>query len=359
MFFTHLGPPAPCGCKCYDSNMRLLAACARMPVDATPVWFMRQAGRCLPEYRRLRGRFGFLELCERPEAAAEATLQPVRRFGVDAAIVFSDILLPARPMGLRLRYVEGRGPSLEPPVRTARDIDRLKDVVPQEDLGFVLETLRLVRRELDGKVPVIGFAGAPFTLACYLIEGGASKDQRHAKVFMRSRPELWSRLMAKLTKVAIEYLRAQVKAGAQALQVFDSWAGALSKEDYARAVRPYSREVLAAAEATGVPVIHFGTGNGAFLKDFSAAGRGVVGVDWREPLDEAWQRIGRDRAVQGNLDPAHMLLPLRELKASVFDVLRRAGGRLGHIFNLGHGMLPGTPPGHAKAVVDWVHEASL
>ncbi|MFH1723376.1 MAG: uroporphyrinogen decarboxylase [Elusimicrobiota bacterium] len=335
---------------------RFLRACRRKPVDATPVWFMRQAGRYLPQYRRLRARYSMLELCESPEAAAEVTLQPVRLLGVDAAILFADILLPLRPMGLRLAFLKGEGPAVTPPVRAARDVERLREPDPREGLGFVLETVRTVRRELDGEVPLIGFAGAPFTLASYMIEGGPSRDYRHTKAMMRAAPGLWRSLMTKLAGVTAEYLKAQVAAGAQAVQLFDSWVGALSKTDYERFVQPYSARVLRAVARTGVPAVHFGTGTAPFLESFRDAGGDAIGVDWRLPLDEAWRRVGRGRAIQGNLDPTHLLLPLGALKPAVRDVVRRAGGRPGHIFNLGHGVLPQTPPGHVRAVVDWVHE---
>ena len=336
--------------------MRFLQACRREKTDAVPIWFMRQAGRYLPEYRRLRSRHSMLELCRRPDLAVEITLQPVRRLGVDAAILFADILLPVEPMGLKLDFVKGEGPAICPPVRTARDVARLRRVDPEEGLGYVLEAVRLLRRELDGGTPLIGFAGAPFTLASYMIEGGPSKDFRLTKNMMRAAPALWDRLLGKLSVVIADFLQAQVAAGAQAVQLFDSWVGALSREDYERFAQPYSRRVLRAAARTGVPVIHFGTGTGPFLESFRDAGGSVVGVDWRTPMGEARKRIGPGRAVQGNLDPTHLFLPRRLLAAEVRKVLRSAGGRPGHIFNLGHGILQHTPPDSVRAVVDWVHE---
>ncbi|HVE12412.1 MAG TPA: uroporphyrinogen decarboxylase, partial [Elusimicrobiota bacterium] len=311
----------------------------------------------LPEYRAIREKADFLTLCKTPELAAEVTLQPVRILGVDAAILFADILLPLRPMGVRVEFVKGEGPALSPAIRSARELARLRPVDPREGLGYVLEAIRLVRRELDGKVPLIGFAGAPFTLASYMIEGGPSRDYRHTKLMMRSQPALWRRLMSTLAGVAGEFLAAQAEAGAQALQLFDSWAGALSREDYARHVQPYSRAVLKRAAATGVPVIHFGTGTSHFLEEFRDAGGDVVGVDWRLPLGEAWRRVGR-RAIQGNLDPTDLFLPRPELKRAVLRVLKEAGGKPGHIFNLGHGILPQTPVGNVRAVVDWVRRAT-
>jgi len=336
--------------------MRFLKACRREAVDRTPVWFMRQAGRFLPEYRKIRAKHSMVGLCEHPADAAEVTVQPVRRLGVDAAILFADILLPARAMGQKLRFVAGEGPSLTPALRSARDISRLRTPPPQQGLGYVLEAVKLVRRELDGKVPLIGFAGAPFTVASYMIEGGPTKDFRNTKLMMHAAPALWKKLMSKLVKVTSEYLKAQVEAGAQAVQLFDSWVGALSQEDYVRHVQPHSRAVLKAAARSKVPVIHFGTGTTPFLEQFRDAGGDVVGVDWRLPLSEAWRRIGRGRAIQGNLDPINLMLPRKELKKKVLTVLREAGGRKGHIFNLGHGVLPGTPPENVRAVVEWVHE---
>ncbi|MBI3507627.1 MAG: uroporphyrinogen decarboxylase [Proteobacteria bacterium] len=336
-----------------------LDACLRKRVPVTPVWFMRQAGRYMAAYRKLRERHTILELCERPELAAEVTLQPVRAIEVDAAILFADILLPARPMGVRLEFVKGEGPSLSPPMRTARDVERLRDFDPEEGLGFVLDAVRLIRRELGTlkrPVPLIGFAGAPFTLASYLIEGGPSDHYLATKAMMHGEPELWDRLMSKLAKMTARYLAAQAKAGAQALQLFDSWAGCLSKADYARFVLPYSKRIMTDLRAAGVPRIHFGTGTAPFLEDFASAGSDVVGVDWRIPLDAAWKRIG-PRAIQGNLDPALLVsAPRSALKKEVRRILKEAGGRPGHIFNLGHGILPSTPVDNVRAVADWVHE---
>lgn len=332
---------------------RFLAACRRRPVDATPVWFMRQAGRFMAEYRRIREKATILEICERPELAAEVTLQPVRRLGVDAAILFADILLPARPLGLKLEFHKGEGPALAPPVRSARDVSRLRDFDPREGLGYVLEAVRLVRR--DCPVPLIGFAGAPFTLASYIIEGGPSDHYLRTKALMRSEPRVWRRLMSLLARVTARYLAAQVRAGAHAVQLFDSWVGALTPEDYRRHVLPYSRAVLRAVARTGAPVIHFGTGTAGFLEDFASAGSDVVGVDWRIGLREARRRVG-GKVLQGNLDPAILAsAPLPALKREVASVLREARGGP-HVFNLGHGILPSTDPGHVRAVADWVHE---
>ena len=344
------GRPSP-------ASPRFLRACRRERVDATPVWFMRQAGRFMAEYRKLREKRSILELCERPELAAEVTLQPIRRFAVDAAIIFADILLPARPMGLKLEFLKGEGPALTPAVRTAKDIDRLREFDPQVDLRFVLDAIRIVRRECS--VPLIGFAGAPFTLASYLVEGGPSDHYLKTKALMHDEPLLWGRLMSKLARVTAAYLRAQIEAGAQAVQLFDSWVGCLSPSDYARFVLPHSRFVLEHAARSGVPVIYFGTGTGGFLEQFASAGADVIGVDWRVSLGNAWKRIGLDRAIQGNLDPAILASSERPaLKRAVASILKEAKGRPGHIFNLGHGILPSTPVANVEAVADWVHELS-
>ena len=330
---------------------RFLRACRRLPVDCPPVWFMRQAGRYMKEYRALRERHSILDLAKTPELACEVTLQPVRALPVDAAIILSDILLPVEPMGIGLRFAPG--PVLENPVRSPADVRRLRDDGVAEGLSCVFEAVRLVRRELGGHVPLIGFAGAPFTLASYLIEGGASKDFLKTKSFMRSEPKAWDLLMAKISRVTSAYLKGQVEAGAQAVQLFDSWVGALSPEDYRRFVLPHSRRVIAALSRLGVPVIHFGTGTAGFLEDFASAGGDVVGVDWRVELSWASRRVG-PRAVQGNLDPALLFCPRRSLREAVRGILAKAPRR-GFIFNLGHGILPGTPVENVRAVAEWVH----
>jgi len=315
------------------------------------VWIMRQAGRYLPEYRRTRERAGsFLQLCKTPELACEVTLQPIRAMPLDAAIIFADILLPIEPMGAKLRFAPG--PQIDDPVRSPKDVARLREFDPREGLGYVLESIRLTRRALGG-TPLIGFAGAPFTLASYLIEGGPSKDFAKTKAFMHEEPKAWDALMGKIRRDAAD-LEAQVEAGAQALQLFDSWIGALSPEQYRRFVKPHSAFVLARAQKTGVPVINFGTGTSGFLEDFASAGGDVIGVDWRIDLDLAWRRIGA-RAIQGNLDPVLLFAPRPALKKAVTDVLARSKGRPGFIFNLGHGILPKTPVDHVRSVVDWVH----
>ncbi|HXF96147.1 MAG TPA: uroporphyrinogen decarboxylase [Gemmatimonadales bacterium] len=338
-----------------ERGSRFLRACRRESTDVTPVWFMRQAGRYLPEYRALRARHSLLELCHDPELAARVTLQPVERLGVDAAILFADILLPLEPLGLGLSFAQGEGPRIARPIRDAGAVRALPAVDPETDLGYVLETVRLVRGALPPEVALIGFAGAPFTLASYAIEGGGTRDFARTKRLMYAEPAAWHELLGGLAELVGRYLAAQARAGADALQLFDSWVGCLSPQDYREFVQRHSRRALELARAPGVPVIHFGTGTAPFLEDFAAAGGDVIGVDWRLELDRAWARIGDGRAIQGNLDPAALLAPGPGLEARVRDVLRRAGGRAGHIFNLGHGVLPDTPVEAVRRVVELVH----
>ncbi len=335
-------------------NDRFLRACRREPTDCTPVWFMRQAGRYMAEYQALRARHTLLELCRTPDLAVEVTLQPVRALGVDAAILFSDLLLPLEPLGIPFEFQQGEGPVILKPVASRADIDRLRRFEPRQELGMVLEAIRALRRELAGKVPLIGFAGAPFTLASYAVEGGHSASFAATKRLMYGDPEAWHRLAALLAEVVADYLRAQVEAGAQALQVFDSWVGALDEGDYREFVLPHVRAIFDRLKGTDVPVIHFGTGTGHLLVAQREAGGDVIGVDWRTPLDEAWARLP-GVAVQGNLDPTLLFAPRARMLARVDDVLARAGGRAGHVFNLGHGILPGTPVENVRAVVEHVH----
>ena len=339
-----------------EMNDRFLRACRREAVDVTPVWFMRQAGRYMAEYRAIREKHSLLEICYQPELAAEVTLQPVRALGVDAAILFADILLPIIPLGLGLEFSKGEGPVIGKPVRTLGDLAAMRPVDAETDLGYVMEAIRILRRELS--IPLIGFCGGPFTVASYIIEGGSSREFLKTKTMMYSAPEVWRALMDKLSKVLAEYLVAQIRAGVQAVQVFDSWVGALSPQDYENFVLPYSQRVLAAAKAENVPVIHFGTNTTTLLPLMKRAGSDVIGLDWRLPLDDGWSLLGQDVAVQGNLDPALLFAPLPEIKKRVHDILRRADGRPGHIFNLGHGILQHTPVENVKAVVDMVHEYS-
>ncbi len=327
-------------------------------MDATPVWFMRQAGRYMAEYRAVRKKHTLLEICRQPELATEVTLQPVRALGVDAAILFADILLPLEPMGAPFEFAAGEGPVIHHPVREAADIERLRLFDPEEGLPHVLQAIRLLRRELDGKTPLIGFAGAPFTLASYLVEGGKSSHYAITKRLMYREPELWHALMHKLSEVVRRYLRAQISAGAQAVQLFDSWIGALGQSDYVDFIQPHVRHILSDVEKAGVPVIHFGTGTSDLLELQRDAGGTVIGVDWRTPLADAIARLGDGVAVQGNLDPLVLDAPRPLLSRRVDEVLAAAGNRLGHVFNLGHGILPETSPDAAKFVVDYVHERS-
>jgi uroporphyrinogen decarboxylase len=336
-------------------NDRFLRACRREQVDCTPIWLMRQAGRYLPEYRQLREKHAFLTMIRRPELAVEVTLQPLRRFPLDAAIIFADLLPPLIGMGIDLDYAAGEGPVIANPVRRAADVEKLRVPPPEENVPFTLEAIRLARQELESKLPLIGFAGAPFTLASYLVEGGSSRDQARTKAMMHHEPAAWGLLMERLAELMGNYLQAQVRAGAQAVQVFDSWAGSLSPADYRDHVLPHSRRVIDTARAAGAPVIHFSTGTAGMLELIREAGGHVIGVDWRADLDVAWRRIGGDVAIQGNLDPAILSAPRAELLRRAADILERAGGRPGHIFNLGHGILPGTPPENVAALVDFVH----
>jgi uroporphyrinogen decarboxylase len=317
---------------------------------------MRQAGRYMSEYRALRERYSLLDLCRTPDLATAVTLQPVRRIEVDAAILFSDLLLPLGPMGLSFDFVRGEGPVIESPVRSVADLESLHRFEPREALAHVLTTIRQVQTELAGRVPLIGFGGAPFTLASYAVEGGHSTTFAHTKALMYGYPAAWHRFCELLADMTSEYLVAQVEAGADALQVFDSWVGNLNARDYREFVLPHTRRIFERLAPLGVPTIHFGVGTGAILQDLRAAGGDVIGVDWRTPLDEAWEVIGFDRAVQGNLDPTVLLAPLDRIFAATDDVLERAAGRPGHIFNLGHGILPTTPLEHVQAVARYVHQ---
>jgi uroporphyrinogen decarboxylase len=335
---------------------RFLRACRREPVDATPVWFMRQAGRYMAEYRKIREHHTLLEICKQPDLATEVTLQPVRAHGVDAAILFADILLPLEPMGAPFDFAAGEGPRIFEPIRDRQGVERLRVIDPHEGLGYVLEAIKSIRRELDGKTPLIGFAGAPFTLASYLIEGGKSSQFIKTKGMMYGEPELWGQLMTKLSEVIRLYLLAQIAAGAQAVQIFDSWVGQLSPQDYREFIQPYLRPVFAALEQTNVPVIHFGTDTSTLLELQKETGGTVIGADWRIPLDVVRQRLGTDVAIQGNLDPHLLSAPRERLHAGVREVLRGAGSGPGHIFNLGHGIMPHTPPAAVTEVTELVHE---
>ncbi len=337
-------------------NERLLRACRRERVDRTPVWFMRQAGRSDPKYLAIRGRASLLEICRTPALCAEITLRPVEDLGVDAAILFADITLPLGGMGVAFDLQDGIGPQIRHPIRTETDLATLRPFELDDTMTGVLDAIRLIRRA--SPVPLVGFAGGSFTLASYLIEGGPSRDFIHTKTMMAQAPGLWQQLMTQLTAATICYLQAQVAAGAQAVQVFDSWVGALSPADYADHVAPYSRAVFAAIATTGVPSIHFGTSTAGLLPAMTAAGGDIIGVDWRIDLADAWARIGSGRGIQGNLEPAMLLAPVDVLRARAQSVLDQAAGRPGHIFNLGHGVLPQTPRDRLRWLVEMVHEYS-
>jgi uroporphyrinogen decarboxylase len=334
-----------------------MRACRREPAPYTPIWLMRQAGRYMPEYRRVRAKHSFLEMCGTPELAAEVTVTAVERLNVDAAIIFADILLPLIPMNVGLKYEAGDGPTIEHPIRTLADLDRLPPVDPAESLSFLGESIRLVKRALGTKTPLIGFAGAPFTLASYLIEGGSSRQYQLTKTLAYKEPETWARLMTMLARITIDYLKMQIEAGADVVQLFDSWVGSLGPNDYRRLVLPYMQSVI--SEIRGlVPVIHFGTITGNLLELMRDAGGHVIGLDWRVELGEAWQRLGYDVAVQGNLDPVALFAEPAEIRRRARAILDQAAGRPGHIFNLGHGILPDTPVDNVIALIDAVHEMS-
>jgi uroporphyrinogen decarboxylase len=331
-----------------------LRACRREPVPHTPVWFMRQAGRSLPEYRKVREGVAMLDACRRPDLVTEITLQPVRRHGVDAAVLFSDIVVPLKAVGVDLDIEPGVGPVVAQPIRSAADLDRLRPLEP-DDVAFVSEAVRSLTREL-GDTPLIGFAGAPFTLASYLVEGGPSRNHEHTKALMYGAPDVWDELMGRLAQITAAFLHVQVAAGAAAVQLFDSWVGALPAGDYVRAVQPHSAAVLSSLEGTGVPRIHFGVGTGELLGHMAEAGADVMGVDFRLPLDEAVTRIGPDRAVQGNLDPAVLFAPWDAVAKRTRAVLAAGRAAPGHVFNLGHGVIPDTDPDVLTRVVELVHE---
>ncbi len=333
-----------------------MRACRREPVPYTPIWLMRQAGRYMSEYREVRARTGFLEMCKTPELATEVTVTAAERLGVDAAIIFADILLILEPMGINLEFAKGEGPVIHNPVRNALDVESLREVEDVESLGFVLEAIRQTRRALKPDLPLIGFAGAPFTLASYMIEGGGSKNYIHTKQLMYDDSGAWHALMELITRALSKYLNAQIEAGAQAVQLFDSWVGCLSPEDYRQYVLPHTQRVIKSIQH-GTPVIHFGTGTATLLELMREAGGDVIGFDWRVDLAEAWQRVG-DVAVMGNLDPVQLFASQDFIKEQAKKILARANNRNGHIFNLGHGILPETPVDNVISLIDFVHETS-
>ncbi len=344
-------PTAP-----WTGESRFRAALARKEPDRTPVWFMRQAGRCLADYRKLRETYPILTLAKTPELCAEVTVMPVDAFGVDAAVLFADIMLPLEPMGISLEIQPDVGPIIHSPIRSQADVDRLRLIEPETDTAFVMEAIRLVRRRLEGRTAVIGFSGSPFTLACYLIEGRPSREYAVAKAFMFREPVAWNALMDKLSSVVIAYLNAQIDAGVHVVQLFDSWVGGLSPADYATYVKPHVARIF--AEVRGAPTIHFGTGTAALLGEMAEAGGDFIGVDHRQLLDVAWERIGFDRGIQGNLDATRVLAGRGAMVDGARDVLRRAGNRPGHIFNLGHGVLPESDPMLLRELVELVHADS-
>jgi uroporphyrinogen decarboxylase len=334
---------------------RMLAASRCQPSDVTPVWFMRQAGRSLADYRQLREQYSILTLAKTPELCTRVTLMPVEQLGVDGAVLFADIMLPLEGMGVSLEIQPDLGPIIHAPIRALRDVERLRPLEPEASLPFVMQTIKNVRQELGGRAAVIGFCGAPFTLACYLIEGRPSRDYSLAKSFMLREPAAWATLMDRLTEAMTVYLQAQVRAGADVVQVFDSWVGTLAPDDYERSVLPWMRRLFDGLRPLGAPTIHFGTGNASLLEAFAAAGSDLVSVDWRVRLDDAWRRIGYDKGIQGNLDPVRPLAGWDAARAGMREIIDQAAGRPGHIFNLGHGVMPDTDPDVLKRLVDGVH----
>jgi uroporphyrinogen decarboxylase len=336
---------------------RYLRACRKESVDCTPVWIMRQAGRYLEEYRALRSKYSFIETCKTPELAVEITLQPIRRFELDAAIIFADILLPLEKMGIDFEFTKDDGPQINTTIRTRSDVEKMKVINPMEEMAYLMDAIRMVRRELGGKIPLIGFSGAPFTLASYIIEGGGSRNYVFTKSMMYQEPDTWHLLMEKLTNMVITYLNDQIQAGVQAVQVFDSWVGCLSQADYREFVLPHQKRLMAAID-TSVPNIHFAFGASHLLPMVKAAGGDVIGLDWRTDIDEAWKTLNYEPAVQGNLDPVALYGSQDYIMRRVKDILDRVGNRNGHIFNLGHGILPTVPSDNVKYMIDLVHELS-
>jgi uroporphyrinogen decarboxylase len=340
-----------------EKQCPFLRACHRQPTPYTPIWLMRQAGRYMKEYRALRKKYSFLEMCKNPELAAKVTLQPVEKFKLDAAIIFSDILIPLEPMGVEFEFAKGEGPVFHHPLREKRDVERLRLIEPEEEIPFLMKAIRIVRKELEGRVPLIGFSGAPFTLASYIIEGGHSKNYVLTKSLMYQDRPTWDALMEKISEVLIRYLNAQIRSGVQAVQIFDSWAGCLTPSDYEEYVLPHSKKVI---EGVGksVPLVHFATSNATLLELMKRAGGDVIGVDWRVNIGGAWARLGYDIAIQGNLDPVVLFGPVDLIKKNVKEILDSVGDRPGHIFNLGHGILPTTPVENVAVLIETVHEFS-
>lgn len=341
-----------------SGDHRLVRACKKQSVDCTPVWLMRQAGRYMKEYRKIRKKAPFLTLCKTPELAAEISLQPVKKFDLDGAIIFSDILIPVEAMGVELDIVEGKGPVISNPVRNHSDVKALSVIDPEKETSFVMEAIRLLIQELKGRLPVIGFSGAPFTLASYIVEGGHSRNYIRTKSLMFHEPSAYGELMSKITEIVAEYLNAQIRAGVEVVQVFDTWIGCLGPEDYEKFVMPYTQQAIERIEDKSIPVIHYANGSSTLLELMRQAGGDVIGIDWRIDLDVAWRRLGEDVGIQGNLDPVALFASPEEIESRVKDILRRAGGRPGHIFNLGHGILPQTPEENVAVLVEAVHKYS-
>jgi uroporphyrinogen decarboxylase len=339
-------------------NSNFVRACKSQPVERTPVWFMRQAGRYMPEYRAIRKEYSLLEICKNPKLAAQVTIEAAEILKVDAAIIFADLLLPLEVMGLPFHFAAGEGPVIEKPIRTQEDIEKLRSDRASE-LGYVSEAVSLVAKHFAGKIPVIGFCGAPFTLASYMIEGAGSRHYLHAKKMMYNSPDAWDELMRKLVEVTTEYSAAQVRAGADVIQIFDSWVGALSVEDYRRYVLPHVTTMVKRLQKTGAPIIYFGTDSATLLPAMNETGADVIGLDWRIPLDQGWRALNHSCAVQGNLDPALLFADWKELKSRAENILRQAAGRPGHIFNLGHGILPETPVENVRNLARFVQENSV
>jgi uroporphyrinogen decarboxylase len=338
-------------------DSRFVLACKALPVDRTPVWFMRQAGRYMPEYRAVRKQHSLIEICKNPQLAAEVTITAAEFLKVDAAIIFADLLLPLEVMGLPFHFSSGEGPVIESPVRSGEDIHRLR-IDCAGDLGYVADAVRVVAKHFGNKLPVIGFCGAPFTLASYMIEGGGSRHYINTKTLMYSQSQAWDELLGKLVAVTSEYARAQVEAGADVIQVFDSWVGCLSVEDYRKLVLPRTTELIRSLKSSGAPVIYFGTDTSTLLSSMKETGADVIGLDWRIPLDEGWKLLRNHGAVQGNLDPVLLFADWKQVKAGARRILDQAGGRPGHIFNLGHGILPETPVENVRALTEYVQENS-
>ena len=340
-------------------NDRFLKACKREPVDCTPIWFMRQAGRHLSEYKRIRERHDVLSICKTPELCAEVSTMPVDVFDVDAAIIFADIMLPLEGMGVKLEIKEGIGPIISNPIRDSKAVASLQDFDAKRDVPFILDAILLAKRRLRQRVPLIGFCGAPFTIASYLIEGRPTRDFIKTKTLMYQDPSAWDSLLEKLATAMSLYLQAQIHAGVDAVQLFDSWVGCLSPTDYHRYVLPHSHQIFESLKDSGIPRIHFGTGTSTLLEEMKQAGGDVFSIDWRIPIDQAWQRLGESVAVQGNLDPAVLLANTKIIEAHATEILKRTSHRLGHIFNLGHGMLPDTPTENVIELVRFIHNTKM